>query len=145
MSEIIDQIALLESELFPDDAWTADSIAELLQTEINDVIILQKDNELLVYCLYQVVFETAEILRIGVNPSWQYQGIGTQIFNQLLDILYQKNAQTLLLEVRSDNQPAINFYQKNGFNAIHVRKNYYQLKNGASVNALIMQKILSSP
>lgn len=140
---LIDKISELESQLFPDDNWTAESIADLLQQDINQVMVLQDNDKLLGYCLYQVVFEKAEILRIGVNPSLQNKGIGTQIFNNLLEVLAQKNVENLMLEVREDNHNAIHFYQKQGFSTIHVRKNYYQLQAGESVNALIMQKILT--
>lgn len=140
---LFNQIAQLERQLFPEDSWTAESIADLLEQDINQLIVLQDNDKLLGYCLYQVVFETAEILRIGVNPSLQNKGIGTQIFNNLLEILAQKNVENLMLEVREDNHPAIKFYQKHGFTIIHIRKNYYLLNNGKSVNALIMQKILT--
>lgn len=140
---MLPQIAHLENELFPDDAWTLESIAELLTADINHVISLQKDGILQGYCLYQIVFETAEILRIGVNPLFKNQGIGSKILAELSQILTQKSVETLLLEVREDNLPAINFYQKQGFSIIHTRKNYYQLKNGQTVNALIMQKVVS--
>lgn len=144
-NRLFNQIAQLESQLFPDDNWTAESIADLLKQDINQIIVLQENDKLFGYCLYQVVFETAEILRIGVNPSLQNKGIGTQIFNNLLEILAQKNVENLMLEVREDNHPAIKFYQKYGFTIIHIRKNYYQLNNGESINALIMQKILTWP
>lgn len=141
-NRLFNQIAQLESQLFPDDHWTAESIADLLKQDINQIIILQENDKLFGYCLYQVVFETAEILRIGVNPSLKNKGIGTQIFNNLLEILAQKNVENIMLEVRENNHNAIHFYQKHGFTTIHIRKNYYQLKHGERVNALIMQKIL---
>ena len=140
--EFLEQIAQLERQLFPNDAWTAQSIENLLQADINDVLIFQQDDVLQGYCLYQKLFETAEILRIGVNPRLQQQGIGTQIFVQLIQILVQRLVETLMLEVRADNFLAINFYKKHGFSQIHTRKGYYLLNNGQKIDGLILQKQL---
>jgi ribosomal-protein-alanine N-acetyltransferase len=40
----------------------------------------------------------------------------------------------IMLEVNENNKPAINFYKKNGFKIISVRKDYY----GSNQNAIIM-------
>lgn len=140
----LNQIAQLEAQLFHDDNWTVESIENLIQRDINRLIIIQNNQQLLGYCLYQIVFETAEILRIGVVPDLQNSGIGTQLFQQLLAVLNENKVETLMLEVREDNSQAIKFYQKHGFSTIHQRKNYYLLKNGESINALIMQKCLTA-
>ena len=42
----------------------------------------------------------------------------------------------IFLEVRESNQVAINFYKKNKFNQISIRKNYYSEPNE---NAIIMK------
>lgn len=140
--KFLEQIAMLERQLFPNDAWTAQSIENLLKADINDVLIFQQDEVLQGYCLYQKLFETAEILRIGVNPRLQQQGIGTQIFVQLIQILAQGLVKTLMLEVRADNFLAIKFYQKHGFSQIYTRKGYYLLNNGQKIDGLILQKQL---
>ena len=44
---------------------------------------------------------------------------------------------TALLEVRRSNRIAQDFYRKNGFDQLSVRKNYYQTKNGRE-DAIIM-------
>ena len=37
--------------------------------------------------------------------------------------------ETIMLEVSTDNRPAINLYKKVGFQIINVRKNYYENKD----------------
>jgi ribosomal-protein-alanine N-acetyltransferase len=67
----------------------------------------------------------AEVHTIGVAPAYQGRGIGDALLRALLD-----HADTLaapvLLEVRTDNAPAIALYDKHGFTTVGVRKRYYQ-------------------
>ncbi|WP_250163725.1 GNAT family N-acetyltransferase [Psychrobacter sp. WY6] len=52
------------------------------------------------YCLYQVIFEQAEILRIGTHPDYQRQGIASQIFARLNTELRKHQVESLLLGAR---------------------------------------------
>ncbi len=140
--ELCTEIACLEKQLFPDDSWSETTIFELLQQPINHAIIVHLNHQFAGYCLYQVMFENAEILRIGVAPKFQRQGIAQNILHQIFNILLKKQVITLLLEVREDNVSALALYKKMEFTPIHVRKNYYHLLNGHCVNAVILQKII---
>ncbi|MBP8032561.1 MAG: ribosomal protein S18-alanine N-acetyltransferase, partial [Psychrobacter sp.] len=93
------------------------------------------------YCLYQVVFEQAEILRIGTHPDYQRQSIASQLFATLNNELINNKVESLLLEVRADNAPALALYEQQAFAVIHTRKNYYQLPHQPSVDALILQRV----
>ena len=46
------------------------------------------------------------------------------------------------MEVSEKNEKAVNFYKKNKFNLIGVRKNYYVIKNKKKENALIFEKLI---
>ena len=94
------------------------------------------------YCLYQVVFEQAEILRIGTHPDYQRQGIASQLFEVLNTQLQDNKVESLLLEVRADNAPAIALYERQKFIVIHQRKGYYQQPQQPAIDALIMQRLL---
>lgn len=138
----IEAIALIEAQLF-DDAWTAASIHDLLSQSINGIIFLKCDNEIVAYCLYQHIFEAAEILRIATTAKFQRQGLATQLLDTWLALMQQQGAQHCLLEVRADNTQAIALYQRLGFKQIDTRKNYYQNKQGGKgVDAWIMQRVL---
>ena len=88
-----------------------------------------------------MVFEQAEILRIGTHPDYQRQGIASQLFATLNNELINNKVESLLLEVRADNAPALALYEQQGFVVIHKRKGYYQLPHQPSVDALIMQRV----
>ncbi|MBS9783594.1 MAG: ribosomal protein S18-alanine N-acetyltransferase [Pasteurella sp.] len=139
--KIISQVAFIESQVQPNNFWIEKVISDLLKLDYNYLLLACFNGEIVGYCLYQVMFETAEILRIGTLPQQQRQGIGTKLLNFLVQELQQNHLETnsLLLEVRADNLPAINLYQKQGFQQIDCRKNYYQ-----DVDGLIMRKLLKN-
>lgn len=132
---------------------------ELKKTHWEITPTIQKESRLIIvgFCLYQQLFETAEILRIATHPLYQRQGIGNQMLIALFDKLTQQQAQHILLEVRADNAAAIGLYQQHGFVQIDTRKGYYsptrqpvtqqnqhQFEVQPRVDALIMQKMLST-
>ena len=147
--QAIQAVANIEALVQDQDAWTYQALAELLEQDSIDMLIVYEqapstaiiDNEVLGYCLYQVVFEQAEILRIGTDPDYQRQGIASQIFARLTTELQAKSVESLLLEVRADNTPAIALYEQQAFTVIHQRKGYYQLLGQPAVDALIMQRV----
>ena len=69
--------------------------------------------------------DTADILNIGIDSDFKRQGYGTGLLNHLIEELKKKDIGEILLEVRVGNKSAIQFYKKQGFEEISVRKNYY--------------------
>lgn len=113
-----------------------------MQDSIDLMVVMSTDiDEVVGYCLYQVVFEQAEILRIGTHVDYQRQGIASQVFSKLHKWLAESQVESLLLEVRADNAAAIALYEQQGFTVIHRRKGYYQQPNQPAIDALIMQRV----
>ena len=75
-----------------------------------------------------LALDTADILNIGIDADFKRQGYGTGLLNHLIEELKKKDIGEILLEVRAGNKSAIQFYKKQGFKEIYVRKNYY-MKN----------------
>ncbi|MGM8884154.1 ribosomal protein S18-alanine N-acetyltransferase [Psychrobacter sp. 2Y5] len=135
----IQTAADIESIIQPQDAWSYQTIVELLAQDSVDLLVVYQSDKVVSYCLYQVVFEQAEILRIGTHPDYQRQGIASNLFAKLNEKLQELDVESLLLEVRADNAPAIALYEQQGFETIHQRKGYYTTAHQTAVDALIMQ------
>lgn len=145
--QALQAVANIETLVQPHDAWTEQTLAEMLAQDSTHIMIVYKpegkadNNKVIGYCLYQIIFEQAEILRIGTHPDYQRQGIASQLFATLNNELINNKVESLLLEVRADNAPALALYEQQAFAVIHTRKNYYQLPHQPSVDALIMQRV----
>ena len=143
---LIQAVANIEAIVQPQDAWSYQTLLELLeQDSINMLVVYAQDksakSNVIGYCLYQMIFEQAEILRIGTHPDYQRQGIASQIIDKLHKVLQSNQVENLLLEVRADNHAAIALYEKQAFAVIHRRKGYYQSPNQSAVDAFIMQHV----
>ena len=83
------------------------------------------------YLIAMLAPDSADILNIGIDPDFKRQGHGTALLNHLIEELRKRDIGEILLEVRAGNKSAIQFYKRQGFEEISVRKNYYT-KNSKS-------------
>jgi ribosomal-protein-alanine N-acetyltransferase len=67
----------------------------------------------------------AEIHTIGVHPDQQGRGVGRRLLAGLLDYADELRA-TVFLEVRTDNDVALELYRSTGFERLGIRRNYYR-------------------
>ncbi len=67
-----------------------------------------------------------EIIQIGIIKSCQRKNYGSLIVNKIKKL---KDIKKIFLEVSVENTQAINFYLKNGFKKIGIRKAYYKVNN----------------
>lgn len=141
-AEMLEAVTAIEAMVQIQEPWSYQTINDLLQQDSIRLMLMTHTNneEVIGYCLYQVLFEQAEILRIGTHPNYQRQGIASEIFARLNEELKNQQVEALLLEVRADNIAAIALYEQQGFTIIHSRKGYYQVGLQSAIDALIMQR-----
>ena len=84
--KMIQAVANIEAIVQSQNAWSYQTLLELLEQDSTNMLIVYKqekeewteDKQVIGYCLYQMMFEQAEILRIGTHPDYQRQGIASQ-------------------------------------------------------------------
>jgi [ribosomal protein S18]-alanine N-acetyltransferase len=121
--------AELEAQLFDgDDPWPASAFVSELSGKHNHYVAARTADQLVGYAgiarLGMLRPYEYEIHTIGVDPTFQGQGIGRRLLDALLG--YAGNA-PVYLEVRTDNAPAIALYRSAGFVQIGLRKRYYRV------------------
>jgi ribosomal-protein-alanine acetyltransferase len=77
------------------------------------------------FFLARAVLENLELLKIGVYPEYQKQGIGTRLLNAAFVEGARRGCLRCFLEVRKSNESAVQFYQNHQFNIAGERVNYY--------------------
>lgn len=80
----------------------------------------------------------AEVITVFVKEKYRHQHIGQELLAFLLDVFTKEEVESVTLEVRRTNNPAISLYRSFGFEQVAVRKNYY--KDGE--DALMMYLLL---
>jgi ribosomal-protein-alanine acetyltransferase len=132
-------VAVLEVELFEADAWSEAAVCEDLTGSRRRAVVAVDDETVVGYALLLDTGEAADLLRIGVAPSYRRQGLG----GDLLDALGPSAYDRLLLEVRADDARAHGFYRARGFTEVGRRHRYYA--DGADAVVLELRSRRSSP
>ena len=84
------------------------------------------------FVIFYHVRDEIEIIQIGIIKSCQRKNYGSLIVNKIKEL---KDIRKIFLEVSVENTKAINFYLKNGFKKIGIRKAYYKV-NKKRIDAL---------
>ena len=84
------------------------------------------------FVIFYHVKNEIEIIQIGIMKSCQRKKYGSLIINKIKKL---KDIRKIFLEVSVENTQAINFYLKNGFKKIGIRKAYYKV-NKQKIDAL---------
>ena len=101
------------------------SINEMLEDGISKVFVYEKDDQVVGFLTATYLYETCDILSLVVDPLYRKQMIASNLLDYLISDM-DENLKVITLEVATKNIPALNLYEKFGFEVIHVRKNYYK-------------------
>ena len=116
--------ALIENACFR-DPWGMDSIADTLTMQNTSLYLIEKEGRPISYCLFSSVLDEAELLRIAVLPEERRRGFADLMFKMLFAEWSVRGIRKIFLEVRRSNVPASALYEKNGFQPVFIRENYY--------------------
>ncbi len=93
-----------------------------------------KDNEtsdnLVGHCILMMGPAEAHVLNLCVVPSQRGSGLASRLLRSLLNSAATLGAREVFLEVRRSNHAARALYEREGFNRIAIRQNYYNAEQG---------------
>lgn len=122
----LDEAARIEQACFS-FCWTREDIEEQMKSNPYCTLVLMEDEEgrTVGYCLLWIIFENAQIARIGVDPAAQRKGYGSRLLAFLEEKAQEAGCEVMSLDVRANNTPATGLYQKNGYIEVHRTRKYY--------------------
>ena len=133
-SNDLEKIIILDHEVLKTN-WHERLYLEEIVNSDSEFWLLELENDVIGFILIRRNMVDAEVLQFAVSKRFQKQGFGSILMDKAIEIT---NRELLFLEVSQKNESAINFYLKNNFETIFIRKNYY----GPSEDALVMRKRL---
>lgn len=88
----------------------------------NGFIVAEQNDEVVAFCRYvfnnsfsqEIENADCELCAIYVRPDLKHCGIGTQLFNYVINEFKNKNKSTMILWCLNDNESSKNFYTKIG-------------------------------
>ena len=127
--DYIEQIFNLEKEIFKSSAFNKSYLDTLIKGDNSFIYVYLIDDKVSGYLMILDSIDVYEILAIATIEECRNKGIA----QELLDKIKTKD---IFLEVRKSNEKAINFYKKNNFKQISIRKGYY---SDPTEDAIIMK------
>ena len=130
--------------------WTSDAfLSEMRKSDSFFLVALDDamvDNETgsprcMGFAVVRQVGDDGELLQIAVDKSARRSGIGSLLMEAVLDYAAKNAMHSIFLEVRSSNVAAITLYEKNGFEPVRTRKDYY---DNPVEDALVMRKVVNT-
>ena len=125
--EDLERITRLEDAAF-EDSWPLDLLAYELTHPRAFLLVASRgeDVPLSGYVLFHRVAGEAELLRLAVDPPERRRRIGHALVERGLERLRRENVKVCFLEVRMDNEAAIELYKRMGFARVGRRRGYYR-------------------
>ncbi|MGO2559223.1 GNAT family N-acetyltransferase [Brachybacterium sp.] len=141
--EDVEEIAVAELELFPDEAWNVFQLAGEIGHPDRRYVVASRgadaSGELLGYAGIMLAGDLADLHTIGTRDEGR--GIGRALLAWCEQKARDGGAERMLLEVREDNDRARAFYTAAGYREIDRRRGYYRIR-GRGIDALVMQREL---
>lgn len=135
--EDLPAVAEIERETL--SPWSPLALEQELVVSLGRQLVVElPQSGIIGWCACRKVAPEAELLKIAVSGDKKQQGFGTVLLNALLQELREQEYRALFLEVRSQNMPARQFYEKHRFRQIGLRPGYY---SDPDDDALILQRL----
>lgn len=135
----VPQIAALERLCFS-DPWSEASIASELDNPLSYWLVAEENGVVLGYIGSQSCPPESDVMNVAVAPQARRRGLAGNLLCTLMEVLHSRGMESLTLEVRAGNAPAIALYDSLGFRQVGRRPKYYV---NPTEDALILRKELT--
>lgn len=136
--EIFEKLSGLDKKCVGNDGWSAESFISEVRKD-NGIVLCFTENGNIVALLSGYFAEgEGDITSVAVDENFRRKGIAQKLITEFIKNL-PENTENIFLEVRENNTPAINLYEKCGFEKLSLRKNFY---SNPCENAVVMVKNL---
>ncbi len=118
-----EKIHILDS--FEKDSYSLDTINSMLVAETSYTLVTEDDSRIIGYINFNIAVDEAELIKVVIDSSYRRQGLAGRLISNAIETLKQQGVKIIFLEVRVDNIPAKNLYEKFGFIKYYTREKYY--------------------
>ena len=139
--EVVDLEQVIDIELEAHDyPWKKSIHLSCIEQEYPS-LVLEQNSSIIGYVVFNYLFDECHLMNITTSVSFQGQGFASQLIQAMYKKAKVAGMQSVLLEVRESNQPALSLYTKEGFEEIGRRPNYYPSQDSREA-AIVMRRSL---
>ena len=119
----LEQVKALLDVCFGDSAWTMDSLRSQLDKSDSRSTVAVEDDRIIGFLAFEQVLDEGSIVEVAVHPDHRRKGIARELIKNAVECC--EELETVYLEVRESNIPAISLYKNLGFYEVGKRRDYY--------------------
>lgn len=136
----LNQLVELENHCFTEDRMQRQHFRALLNKTSADIYIAESNQQIIgaAIVLFRKNSTQARIYSLAVHPTHRRSGVAERLCTALEKNAIKRGCETIVLEVRKQNLPAIHFYQKNHYEIFATYVKFYE----DGMDALRMKKYL---
>lgn len=112
---------------------------ELSFSPVSKCFIYEENDEIVGFIIADIFEDRAEIIDVAVDVMYRNKKIGDKLIKYVVDLSKENGCESITLEVKVTNKPALKLYKNNGFEIVSIRKKYYS--NG-TIDAYLMSRKL---
>ena len=107
--------------------WSEKSFEDSLTREDTIFLVCEMEHSHIAgYMGLYISFEEANVTNVAVSPACRKKGCGEALVIEAKAEAKAAGAESIFLEVRTSNEPAISLYKKQGFEELGIRKKFYE-------------------
>ncbi|PCI34561.1 MAG: ribosomal-protein-alanine acetyltransferase [Alphaproteobacteria bacterium] len=119
--------------------WSSSDMTTLLAGSGVRALMVSEQSQPVGFILWREAGEEAEILTICIEPAHRARGLAGGLLQEFYGIISGSSVKDVFLEVNETNASALVLYERNGFETVGRRKNYYGGRGGDKQDALVMR------
>ena len=119
----------IESKSFR-EPYPSSLITTLYEKHPKTFLVAENEGQVVGYVIASTFKNRAHVASIAVTPHARRKKVGYTLLHQLLQVLKDRRAHTVRLEVRQSNKIAQQFYEQLGFQYSHTVTGYYPDEDG---------------
>ena len=134
-------VAVLELLCFPHEPWSEQSLLALCLEHAVGFVATEQDGTVSAYLGMQYAAGEGSITNVATHPDYRRGGRAAALLEALTTYARTCDVDSIFLEVRPSNAPAIALYERHGFEVVGRRRRFYR---APEEDALIMRLALEA-
>jgi len=123
--EDVDAVVAIEMEAFS-SPWRQETFMELIDRPTAELLVMEHGDEGVVgYAVLWCVLDQGELANVAIAARMRGRGLGRALLTEVLAVAKRRGVESVFLEVRESNAPALGLYQDFGFREVGHRRGYY--------------------
>jgi len=123
--EDVDAVVAIETEAFS-SPWRRETFMELIDRPTAELFVMvHRDEGVIGYAVLWCVLDQGELANVAIAARMRGRGLGRALLAEVLAVAKSRGVESVFLEVRESNAPALGLYQEFGFREVGRRRGYY--------------------